>query len=196
MILNLGGVILKKIVAFILVMVFAFSMFLIIKNMLNPEIVAPEIPSEEDHKQHTVYLPPERHIYDIKADYDGKNKIKVDMDFVYVNDTGDVQKELFFHLYPNMFSKRQYVPFFQKDFYRAFPHGYSYGSVEILHVKQDESNVEWSMIEDDQILRLSLNNIIEPEDISNFNIHFKLTVLGPDSVLDIRISARENLQCH
>jgi hypothetical protein len=108
---------LKKIVAFILVVALILSMFLIIKNIFSPQDVKTEAQLEEDY---TVYLPPKRHIYDIKADYDGKNKIKAEMDFIYVNDTGKIQEELYFHLYPNMFSSPKHVPFFQEDFYRPF----------------------------------------------------------------------------
>ena len=163
----------KKVVAFILVVALLVSVFLLIRNMFPSQIVETEAHPEENY---TACLPPERHIYDIKAEYDGKNKIKAQMEFTYVNDTEDTQKELYFHLYPNMFSSPKHVPFFQEDFYRAFPQGFSSGCLEIQQVKQDDIDITWSIIEDSQILELSLENSVSPGDISTLYIDFEITV--------------------
>ncbi|NLZ54619.1 MAG: M1 family metallopeptidase [Thermoanaerobacteraceae bacterium] len=163
----------KKIVAIILVTALIFPAFLLLKNLFSPNLPEMDLQAMEEQ---TVYLQPERHIYDIKADYDGKNKFEAQMNLTYVNNTGNTQKELCFHLYPNMFSSSKRVPFFKEDFYRAFPQGFSLGGIEIKQIKQDGKKTAWSMMHDDQILHVTLENPIQPEEISNIYMQFDLTV--------------------
>ena len=163
----------KKVVALILVVALVFSVFLLAKSIFFPQIATTEVQPKESC---TVYLPPERHVYDIKANYDGKNKIKAEMNLTYVNDTRDTLTELYFHLYPNMFSSPKRIPFFKEDFYRAFPQGFSSGGIKIQQVKQDGKDITWSVIEDSEILEVELQNSIYTEDLSNIYIQFELTV--------------------
>jgi len=165
---------LKKIVAIVLVTVLIFPAFLLLKNLF---IAHPAKPAAVQTKEEQpVYTPPKRHVYDIKANYDGKNKLQAKMNLTYVNNTGNTQKELYFHLYPNMFLSSKRVPFFKEDFYRAFPQGFSSGCIKINEIKQDGKDITWSMMHDDEILHVTLENPINPEEISNIYMQFELTV--------------------
>jgi len=132
-----------------------------------------DVETGEEQPEHLV---PDRNVYNINANYDGINKLKVHMNLTYVNKTGTAQNELYFHLYPNMFSSKERLPFFKQDFYRAFPEGYSFGGINIIEVNQDNKDVTWHLMEDDQILRVALFKSVAPEEVSNIHMEFQLTV--------------------
>lgn len=164
----------KRVIAFTVIIMIMFSMFLLLKNTFSPPMVETE--AEPDDEVYITFEPPERHIYDIKAHYDGKNKIRAEMDLTYVNNTENIIDNLYFHLYPNMFSSSEHIPFFKEDLYRAFPQGINYGGIKIDEIKQDGKNLTWSLAEDDQILELPLDSPMGTKDISNIYISFELTV--------------------
>jgi len=166
---------LKKATVIILVSVLIVFAFWGLKNYFGAplDLAAPDVETKEEEQE---YLPPERNIYDIKAIFDGQNKFQVEMNFTYVNNTLDTQQELYFHLYPNMFSSSKRIPFFKADFYRAFPQGFSLGGLAIKEVKQDGKDVAWSMTQEDQILHVPLGNPVNPKEISNIYMQFELIV--------------------
>ncbi len=164
----------KKVVTLVVAVLLIFLMFFILKTVFLHPIVKTE--AQQPEENHIVYLPPERNVYDIKAEYDGINKIKAVMNLTYVNNTEGIFKELYFHLYPNMFSSSARVPFFKEDFYRAFPKGFSPGGINIQQVEQDGQDVAWSLIEDDEILKLILSHPVDPGNVSIINIQFELTI--------------------
>lgn len=164
----------KKVVTLVVAVLLIFLMFFILKTVFLHPIVKTE--AQQPEENHIVYLPPERNVYDIKAEYDGINKIKAVMNLTYVNNTEDIFKELYFHLYPNMFSSSARVPFFKEDFYRAFPKGFSPGGINIQQVEQDGKDVAWSLIADDEILKLILSHPVDPGNVSIINIQFELTI--------------------
>jgi len=165
---------LKKFLAIITVAILFFLTFLLISNFLAAPLPTQDVEVEEESQP--VDLPPERNIYHIKASYDGSNKLNVQMDLTFVNKTGISQEELYFHLYPNMFSSYERVPFFKQDFYRAFPQGYSLGGINIVKIQQEGKDVSWALIEDDQILQVPLARPVAADEVSNIYMEFQLTV--------------------
>lgn len=167
----------KRILVIILITALFFSIFVLIKNFFAATLATTDAEFVEEQKEYQKdYSVPERHVYHIKVNYEGKNQLRVQMDLTYVNNTGSTLEELYFHLYPNMFSSPERVPFFRQDFYRAFPQGYSFGALDIIDVKQDGREVAWSLIQEDQILQLALDNPLHPEETSTIFMEFQLTV--------------------
>ena len=163
----------KRIIGFIVILSLLCSLFLLFRNDYSPESIHAGV---QEDMEYTIPKSPERNVYNIYAEYDGKNKIKAEMNLTYVNKTGTSIDKLYFHLYPNMFSSSKRFPFFNKDYYRIFPQGFSYGEIIINEIMQDETNLTWSLIEDDQILELYLDSTVENEDITNIYISFDLTI--------------------
>ena len=59
----------KKIITFIIVIILLLTAFLLLRNHLTPTITDVE---KQEPDGITIFEPPERHIYDIRANYDGK----------------------------------------------------------------------------------------------------------------------------
>lgn len=168
----------KKFVAIILVVVFFVAAFFLLKNFFTSTLAKTDMEKieEEIMEEQIVDLPPERHVYEIKASYDGINKIDAQMNLTYVNNTENTQSELYFHLYPNMFSSSKRLPFFREDLHKVFPQGFSLGGIEIKQIKQDGKDITWSMIDEDQILHVPLDTPVNKGEVSNIYIQFQLTV--------------------
>lgn len=125
---------------------------------------------------HTPEVKPERSKYDIVLDYNGKNKISAKMDFTYINNTEIAQKDLYFHLYPNMFLSKKHLPFYKNQIPRVFPQGVNFGGIKINNITTTEGKVTWSLEQKDQFLKISLPSPIKPKDISHLNIDYELIV--------------------
>jgi len=119
---------------------------------------------------------PSRNIYDIRLEYDGANHINAEMDLTYVNNTDTSMSELYFHLYPNIFRDRTHLPFSKADQSLVFPDGFSTGGIDILEASQDGSSVEWTNVNDDEVLKLALKKPVGPGEDSKIHFKFSLTV--------------------
>ena len=117
-----------------------------------------------------------RNFYNIRADYDGKNKFQCEMEFTYIDKSGELQSELYFHLYPNIFNNRERLPFFMDEFNRIFPQGFSSGGIFIQSISQEDRDLAWELLSEDQILKVSLLDPSGPEDSVKLNFKFSLSV--------------------
>lgn len=118
----------------------------------------------------------EINLYDIKAEYNGKDKFQCEMEFTYTNKTGKSQPELYFHLFPNVFNSRQRLPFLKSEFDRLFPQGFSPGGLSIQSITQNGRDLKWELMEKNEILKVSLPEPLVSEDSVKINFKFNLTV--------------------
>ncbi|MCR4430930.1 MAG: M1 family metallopeptidase [Tepidanaerobacteraceae bacterium] len=118
---------------------------------------------------------PERNTYDIKLEYDGLNRIKAEMDLLYINNTGKTMSELYFHLYPNIFRDRNHLPFYKQDLDLVFPDGFSTGGIDILEAFQDGKSIRREVQNNDEALMLSLYKPVQPGESSRIRLAFTLT---------------------
>lgn len=169
---------LKKFVAFTLIIIALFLIFLFVKNIFMLSMTQAPLSQVPDESQeiYSAQAIPERNIYTIYAEYDGKDKIKAVMDFICVNKTEKVYDVLYFHLYPNIFSSPSRVPFFKGDLSRVFPEGFSYGAIQIKQVKQEDKDIKWSFEEDGEILKLFLAEPISAGNFSSLHMQFEVTI--------------------
>jgi len=177
---------LKKVIFAALAGVVAFIVFIVILAFSLEFLFMPTHESEsilKADKTHThaenkaqMEEKRERNLYDIKVDYDGKDKFQCDMEFTYVNKSGRQQMELYFHLYPNIFNSRQRLPFLKSEFGRVFPQGFSPGGLYIQSISQGGKDLNWNLLSEDQILKVGLLNPVGPAEPVKLNIKFNLIV--------------------
>ncbi|WP_422443818.1 M1 family metallopeptidase [Thermoanaerobacterium sp. DL9XJH110] len=115
-------------------------------------------------------------VYLIKAAYNGQNRIEAEMELTYINKTGAVLKELYFHLYPNYFSSREKLPFFKEHLDKIYPNGFHPGRAQISEVKQDGRPSDWESLEDSRIVKIPLERPLNPGETKNIYIKFNLVV--------------------
>lgn len=178
----------KKIFASFAVLLMAAATFFVIFSMhytLPQSKQSSEIESNQEK--------PQRNIYDIKLEYDGANHIKAEMDLTYVNNCGASMKELYFHLYPNIFRDKKHLPFFSWDLDLVFPDGMSTGGIDILEARQDGEPVEWTILNGDEALKLALKKPVDPEKDSKIQLKFALTVPRANYRFGYRVFGKDRI---
>ena len=125
-------------------------------------------------------------LYEIKLAYmEEEHKLLGEMSVNYTNTTGETLNYVCFHLYPNAFregSSQSVVSL--ANYNRAYYNGKSYGDIEII-----SSNKNFSLTgEDENILKLELENPLAPNDFVILNVEFE--TLLPE--INHRIGVGEN----
>ena len=52
----------------------------------------------------------------------------------YVNNTNIALDKIYFHIYPNAFSKKEFAPFEKDEMNQAYPNGFNEGYIDIKRV--------------------------------------------------------------
>ena len=119
----------------------------------------------------------DRTLYEIECSLDenvinGKEKVE------YFNDSSVSVKELKFNLFANAFKKdAKYRPISTSDERKAYPNGVNYGGIEILSVKSESGDLDYSVCGEDQnILSVKLDTEVYPEEDYTLFIEYKITL--------------------
>lgn len=117
--------------------------------------------------------------YQLSLSYNEESKMLFGKEDVnYINTSDNLLNEIYFHLYPNAFrenAKNKVVSLSKED--DAYPHGKSYGKIEINEVAGDNGELEYSIGgEDENILKVSLEKGIYPDENVNISITFSVSL--------------------
>ncbi|MCT4606581.1 MAG: M1 family metallopeptidase [Marinisporobacter sp.] len=83
----------------------------------------------------------------------------------YINKENTSLGEVYFHLYPNSFRKKETAPFLMDNFDRAYPNGFNPGYINIEKVLVDGEPIDYEFKGDGQtIMKVSLAKVLEPND--------------------------------
>lgn len=113
--------------------------------------------------------------YSINAIYNDDTKMLYGTQSVkYINDTGEDLTTLQLHLYPNAFREdATYKPVSQANEEKAYPNGFSPGSIEIKNVKVGGKAVSFEIGGvDKNILIIPLTNSLQPKSTVEFSLEF------------------------
>lgn len=112
---------------------------------------------------------------------DESKKIMCNQTTEYVNNTKEVLDKVYFHIYPNAFSKREYAPFEKEEMTQAYPNGFNEGYIDIKNVLSSKKKLQYEVKgEKNDILEIKLNKKIKPGD--SVPIDFKYNVKLPNSL--------------
>ena len=117
--------------------------------------------------------------YTVVADFDDQSKtISARQEVDYINKTGVSLDNICFHLYPRAFRENATVkPYTALTKARCFPNGDSFGDINITAVFVD--GVAGSFVldgEDEDILKVNLNNVLEDDKRVKISFDFTLTL--------------------
>ncbi|MEJ8552760.1 M1 family metallopeptidase [Tepidibacter sp. Z1-5] len=120
--------------------------------------------------------------YTIKASFDDKLKnLSCNQNIVYVNNTQNNLNELYFHIYPNAFSKEEYAPFAKNELKDAYPNGFSEGHINIKSILNDKNKLNYSISgKKEDILMVKLNKELKPSE--KIDVYIEYDVKLPNSI--------------
>ncbi|WIF95827.1 M1 family metallopeptidase [Caminicella sporogenes] len=116
--------------------------------------------------------------YEIDAVYYDEEKIIEGTEkIIYVNNTNKTLDSLYFHIYPNVFKKRDTVPFDKNEIEIAYINGFEPGYINIKSVKSTKEGLSYLIIgKGNSILKVKLNEGLEPEDSIKIYINFMVKI--------------------
>lgn len=120
--------------------------------------------------------------YRINAIFDEESKrIMASQVVTYVNNTEENLNSIYFHIYPNAFSKPEYAPFEKEELKQAYPKGFNEGYIDIKRVANKNNVLDYKIMgSKEDILEVKLGENIKPKE--KVDIEIKYTVKLPNSL--------------
>ncbi len=119
------------------------------------------------------------YIMDIIFDDESK-RLLCNQNIEYINNTKDTLEKIYFHIYPNAFSKKEFTPFEEGEMDKAYPNGFNEGYIDIKNILSNNEKLEYKIIGDkNDILEVKLKNPIKPNE--RVAIDMKYNVKLPNS---------------
>jgi hypothetical protein len=112
---------------------------------------------------------------------DESKRLMCNQNIKYTNNQNKDLKSLYFHIYPNAFSKEEFTPFEKTQMKQAYPNGFNEGYIDIQNILIGDKKVE-HFIEGDKedILEIKLDKPLKPNE--EISIDLKFNVKIPNSV--------------
>ncbi|MDR1773602.1 MAG: M1 family metallopeptidase [Clostridioides sp.] len=120
--------------------------------------------------------------YNIVAEFDDENKkLNCTQITEYTNTGSDSIDKVYFHIYPNAFSKKEFAPFEESEMKLAYPRGFNEGYIKIEKLFVEDKEVDYKITGDkNDILQINLQDKLKKKD--SVNIKFKYIVKLPNSL--------------
>ena len=99
----------------------------------------------------------------------------------YINNTKQDLKNIYFHIYPNAFSKEEYAPFEKSQMNKAYPNGFNEGYIDIKNIliqnQKAKYNIEGNK---EDILKICLDKPLKRNQPIEIDIKYRIKL--PNSV--------------
>ncbi|SKC91778.1 Aminopeptidase N [Maledivibacter halophilus] len=120
--------------------------------------------------------------YNINVEFNPNQKtIKGNQRVIYINNEKTKIDKVYFHLYPNAFSKKETAPFIINDFIRVYPIGFSEGYIDVQGVYINGEKALYNIDESNNtIMELRLPHELDVGD--KINIDMEYTIKIPPAV--------------
>ena len=84
--------------------------------------------------------------YTIDVIFDDESKrLMCNQTITYINNTGKSLDSLYFHIYPNAFSKKEFAPFEKSEMKMAYPNGFNEGYIDIKNILSNNKDLNYSI---------------------------------------------------
>ncbi|SDL14267.1 M1 family metallopeptidase [Natronincola ferrireducens] len=114
--------------------------------------------------------------YNITVEFLEENMtIKASQKIVYTNQEAKDLNNIYLHLYPNAFRRKEEAPFEKKEMERAYPNGFDPGYIEIEDIKEGRRSVEYKIMgKADTILRVTPPKPLGPGETLQLSMDFQV----------------------
>ena len=117
-----------------------------------------------------------KYIIDVVFDDESK-RLMCNQEIEYVNNSNIELDKLYFHIYPNAFSKKEFAPFEESDMQSAYPNGFNEGYINIKKISSNNNNLKYNISgEKEDILEIELNEKINPKEKISINIDYNVKI--------------------
>lgn len=135
------------------------------------EVLPPEIKAQPHISRYTI---------DVRLNPEEKT-LTAEQQITYPNNENVELNELFFHVYPNAFKRKETAPFLFDDFNRAYNEGFQPGYIAVASVElSDEENraaLDFSLQgEGETILKVALPKALKPNNSITLNMKYKIVI--------------------
>ena len=119
--------------------------------------------------------------YTIDVVFDDESKrLMCNQNIEYINNTNTDLDKLYFHIYPNAFSKKEYAPFEKNEMKQAYPNGFNEGYIDIKNVLSKGEQLSYEISGDkNDLLSIKINTPLKPGE--KISIDMKYNVKIPNS---------------
>ena len=122
----------------------------------------------------------DRYTMDIIFDDESK-RLMCNQNIEYVNNTGKTLDKIYFHIYPNAFSKKEFAPFEKEEMKQAYPNGFNEGYIDIKNILNNNKKLAYEIKGDkNDLLQINLETKLNPGE--KISIDMKYNVKIPNSV--------------
>ncbi|MBP3906814.1 MAG: M1 family metallopeptidase, partial [Peptostreptococcaceae bacterium] len=120
--------------------------------------------------------------YTIDVIFDDESKrLMCNQTITYINNTGKSLDSLYFHIYPNAFSKKEFAPFEKSEMKMAYPNGFNEGYIDIKNILSNNKDLSYSITgEKEDILEVKLKNKLKPNEQVSLDMEYNIKL--PNSV--------------
>ena len=117
-----------------------------------------------------------KYVIDVVFDDESK-RLMCNQGIEYVNNSNIELDKLYFHIYPNAFSKKEFAPFEESDMQSAYPNGFNEGYINIKKISSNKNNLKYNISgEKEDILEIELNEKINPKEKISINIDYNVKI--------------------
>lgn len=117
-----------------------------------------------------------KYVIDVVFDDESK-RLMCNQGIEYVNNSNIELDKLYFHIYPNAFSKKEFAPFEESDMQSAYPNGFNEGYINIKKISSNNNNLKYNISgEKEDILEIELNEKINPKEKISINIDYNVKI--------------------
>lgn len=112
---------------------------------------------------------------------DESKRLMCNQNVQYVNNTKNELKSIYFHIYPNAFSKEEFAPFEKSQMKQAYPNGFNEGYIDIQNILIGGEKVKFNIDGNkEDILEVRLDKPLKQNE--SVSIDMKFNVKIPNSV--------------
>ena len=112
---------------------------------------------------------------------DESKRLMCNQNIKYINNQNKNLKSLYFHIYPNAFSKEEFTPFEKSQMKQAYPNGFNEGYIDIQNILIGDKKVKYTITgEKEDILELKLDKPLKPNETVSIDMKFNVKI--PNSI--------------
>jgi hypothetical protein len=170
---SMKGIVLPKILLCCLILLFISSC-----NINSTEVLSDAYKkiTEKTNSVNGNAFQTNKYFLEIQLD-DSRNILFGSEKVIYANKSNTGLKEIYFHIYPNAFSREQTVPVLFSNTKYSYPQGFKPCHIDIENLKVNNRSASFTIEGiDETLLRVKLNKTLKPGDSIDISMGFKIQI--------------------